>query len=118
MVMSFKEVEVQGKRMFTPQFKFDNLTAYREDNSSDLQYILELQSQYLEEEFGTRVMVSNFRLGSIPTNTVVSTTDKIEVKAIESKSTQVEELEAEIQIEDLESTFETKQTVVANVERN
>jgi len=65
MFVTFREVIVQEKQMFIPVFKFDNLTAYRANNTADLNYILEVQSSYLEEEFGIKLMPQNFRLGSI-----------------------------------------------------
>lgn len=69
MRVSFREVEVQWKVMFIPVFDFDNLTAYRTNNTADLNYILELQSQYLEEEFDVKIIPENFRLGSIKNET-------------------------------------------------
>lgn len=85
MTISFREIEVQQKRMFVPVFNFDWLAALRTDNTNDLQYILELQSEYLKEEFGISVMISNFRLWSIK-DVATSDISWIEVKAIESKS--------------------------------
>lgn len=104
MTIWFKEIEVKGKRMFIPTFKFDMLTAYREDNTNDLNYILELQSQYLEEEFNTKVIVSNYRLWSINNNVAVSDISWIEVKAIENKSEEINEIE-EITEEDVVAVF-------------
>ena len=69
MRISFREVEVQKKRMFLPVFEFDNLTAYRANNTSSLQYVLELQSEYLEEEFWIKIIPENFRLPSLKSET-------------------------------------------------
>ena len=102
MTLSFRETEVQGKRMFIPTFKFDMLTAYREDNTDDLNYILELQSQYLEQEFWVRVLVDNFRLWSIHVDKVWDPTS-IEVKQIATTNT--EEVEAELEVSDAVEVF-------------
>lgn len=109
MTISFKETEVQGKRMFIPTFKFDNLTAYRADNTEDLNIMLEMQSEYLEEEFGVRVVTNNFRLWSI-SDVNVANVNAIEVKAIwTSKEVQQEEDEVvEITIEAAWEVFDTK----------
>lgn len=107
MTISFREVEIQGKRMFVPTFEYSGLTAYRCDNTNDLQYILELQSEYLKEEFGISVLPSNFRLWSIK-DVVTSDVNTIKVTAIESKSTRTEvewDVE-EISIADVEETFQ------------
>lgn len=113
MTIWFREVEIQGKRMFVPTFTYAGLTAYRADNTNDLQYILELQSEYLKEEFGISVLPINFRLWSIK-DVVTADVNTIEVKAIESKSTHAEvgaDVE-EISIADVEDTFTSKEPTI------
>lgn len=114
MKISFREVEVQNKRMFVPTFEFAWLTAYRTDNTNDLQSILEIQSEYLKEEFWLSIIPNNFRLGSIQ-DVDVSNANTIEVKAIEaSKDSNTDEDETVIEIIDAEEIFDEKAVKVAN----
>lgn len=107
LTINFKEVEIQNKKMYIPQFKFDNLTCYRTDNTEDLKFILEAQSDYLEEEFGIKVLPSNYRLGSIKD---VNVSNVKEIKVIETKSeVQDAVIEEEIEIADIEHTFKLQE---------
>lgn len=110
MTIWFRPVEIQGKVMFVPTFTYAGLTAYRADNTQDLQYILEIQSEYLKQEFGITVLPTNFRLPSLTQET--SNVNAIEIKSTATPLQDVEDVEIEqVSLEDASQVFSIEKAI-------